>query len=501
LSIGTVSEGAAAATITGTAPNQTLNLTVPKGNTGATGATGPAGPANSLSIGTVTEGAAAATITGTAPTQTLNLTLPKGNTGDTGPTGSTGPQPWSAPAAWAGSTAYVATAPASCVTYLGETYVCTTGHTSTGTFDASKFVKIASKGADGGGSGTVTDVAALTLGTSGTDLSSSVANGTTTPAITLNVPTASATNRGALSAADWSTFNGKQAALGFTPENSANKGAAGGYAPLDGSAKIASTYLPSYVDDVLEYANQAGFPDTGETGKIYVALDVNKTFRWSGSAYVEISASPGSTDAVTEGSTNLYFLGSRVLATVLDGLSTASNTVVTASHTILQAIGFLQKQVSDLPTASSTTTFTNKTLTSPTLTSPVLGTPASGDLSNCTADGTNAVGYKNIPQNSKSTAYTLVLADAGKHILHPSADTTARTMTIPDNSSVPYPIGTALTFVNQASAGVMTIAITTDTMRLAGAGTTGSRTLAANGIATALKVTSTEWIISGTGLT
>ena len=501
LSIGTVTEGAAAATITGTAPNQTLNLVVPKGNTGATGATGPAGPANSLSIGTVTEGAAAATITGTAPTQTLNLTLPKGNTGDTGPTGSTGPQPWSAPVAWAGSTAYVATAPASCVTYLGETYVCTTGHTSTGTFDASKFVKIASKGADGAGSGTVTDVAALTLGTSGTDLSSSVANGTTTPAITLNVPTASATNRGALSAADWSTFNGKQAALGFTPENSANKGAAGGYAPLDGSAKIASTYLPSYVDDVLEYANQAAFPGTGETGKIYVALDVNKTFRWSGSAYVEISASPGSTDAVTEGSTNLYFLGSRVLATVLDGLSTASNTVVTASHTILQAIGFLQKQVSDLPTASSTTTFTNKTLTSPTLTTPVLGTPSSGDLSNCTADGTNAVGTRNIPQNSQSTAYTLVLSDAGKHILHPSADTTARTMTIPANSSVAYPIGTALTFVNQASAGVMTIAITTDTMRLAGAGTTGSRTLAANGIATALKVTSTEWIISGTGLT
>ena len=61
--------------------------------------------------------------------------------------------------------------------------------------------------------GTVTSVAALTLGTTGTDLSSTVANGTTTPVITLNVPTASAANRGALSAADWSTFNGKQAAL------------------------------------------------------------------------------------------------------------------------------------------------------------------------------------------------------------------------------------------------------------------------------------------------
>ena len=60
------------------------------------------------------------------------------------------------------------------------------------------------------GSGTVTSVAALTLGTTGTDLSSTVANGTTTPVITLNVPTASATNRGALSSADWSTFNSKQ---------------------------------------------------------------------------------------------------------------------------------------------------------------------------------------------------------------------------------------------------------------------------------------------------
>jgi hypothetical protein len=71
--------------------------------------------------------------------------------------------------------------------------------------------------------GTVTSVSALTLGTTGTDLSSTVATGTTTPVITLNVPTASATNRGALSSTDWSTFNGKQAALGFTAENTANK--------------------------------------------------------------------------------------------------------------------------------------------------------------------------------------------------------------------------------------------------------------------------------------
>jgi hypothetical protein len=64
--------------------------------------------------------------------------------------------------------------------------------------------------------GTVTSVAALTLGTTGTDLSSTVATGTTTPVITLQVPTASATNRGALSSTDWSTFNGKAPATTYT---------------------------------------------------------------------------------------------------------------------------------------------------------------------------------------------------------------------------------------------------------------------------------------------
>lgn len=106
-----------------------------------------------------------------------------------------------------------------------------------------------------------------------------------------------------------------------------------------------------------------------------------------------------------------------------------------------------------------------------------------------------------IQQNSRSAAYTLVSTDSGKHIFHPSADTTARIWTIPANSSVAFSIGTVITFINQNGAGTITISITSDTLRLAGAGTTGSRTLAANGVATAIKVTSTEWIISGTGLT
>jgi hypothetical protein len=138
--------------------------------------------------------------------------------------------------------------------------------------------------------------------------------------------------------------------------------------------------------------------------------------------------------------------------------------------------------------------------TSPTLVTPVLGTPSSGTLSGCTVDGTDAVGFRNTPVNSQSADYTLVLADSGKTIFHPAADNNARTFTIPANSSVAYAVGTVLTFVNLAAADV-TIAITTDTMYLAGPGTTGSRTLAEYGIASAVKLASTDWLISGNGLT
>ena len=137
--------------------------------------------------------------------------------------------------------------------------------------------------------------------------------------------------------------------------------------------------------------------------------------------------------------------------------------------------------------------------TSPNFTTPVLGTPASGNLTNCTVDGTNGVGYINIPQNPQTGNYTLVASDAGKHIYHASG-AAAATYTIPANSSVSYVTGTAISFVN-LSANAVTIAITTDTMYLSSAGTTGSRTLAQYGSATALKTANTTWIISGSGLT
>jgi hypothetical protein len=129
-----------------------------------------------------------------------------------------------------------------------------------------------------------------------------------------------------------------------------------------------------------------------------------------------------------------------------------------------------------------------------------LGTPSSGTLTNCTADGTDAVGFRNVPIASKSAAYTTVLADSGKVIFHPSTDANARTFTIDSNANVAYALGTVLTFINMTSQAV-TIAITSDTMYLAGTGTTGSRTLAQYGMASAIKMTSTTWIVSGSGLT
>lgn len=103
-----------------------------------------------------------------------------------------------------------------------------------------------------------------------------------------------------------------------------------------------------------------------------------------------------------------------------------------------------------------------------------------------------------LPQSATTTSGTLAISDAGKHIY---VTTTGQAIAIPDNSSVAYPIGTTLTFIAGPSATTVLIVINTDTLRLAGSSSTGTRTLAANGMATAVKVASTLWYINGTGLT
>jgi hypothetical protein len=113
------------------------------------------------------------------------------------------------------------------------------------------------------------------------------------------------------------------------------------------------------------------------------------------------------------------------------------------------------------------------------------------------ATSATQAGYIGMPQNSQSGAYTLAAGDAGKHIYY---TVTGQTVTIPNNTTVAFQIGTAVTFITANSVS-LSIAITTDTLRLANTTNTGTRTLAANGVATAIKVTSNVWIISGNGLT
>jgi hypothetical protein len=108
------------------------------------------------------------------------------------------------------------------------------------------------------------------------------------------------------------------------------KNANNGYAGLDSSGLVPASLLPSYVDDVIEAANFAALTG-GVAGKIYVTLDNNKTYRWSGSAFVEISPSPGSTDSVTEGSTNLYYTQARADARVVAGITGKADKATTIS--------------------------------------------------------------------------------------------------------------------------------------------------------------------------
>lgn len=102
------------------------------------------------------------------------------------------------------------------------------------------------------------------------------------------------------------------------------------------------------------------------------------------------------------------------------------------------------------------------------------------------------------PINSQSAAYGIVLSDAGKTILHPTADNNPRTFTIPANGTIAVPVGTLIGISNQIN--TVTVAITTDTLTLAGSALTGSRTIAANGFATLFKNDSTNWVISGSGV-
>ena len=127
-----------------------------------------------------------------------------------------------------------------------------------------------------------------------------------------------------------------------------------------------------------------------------------------------------------------------------------------------------------------------------------IASPSLTGTASATDEAANSynIGWRDCPQVSKTTSYQLVISDRGKQVL---MNGTALTLTVPANSGVAFPIGTTIMVVNTNSSS-LSIAITTDTMTLANSTTTGTRSLAQNGIATLTKVGSTNWIIAGTGL-
>lgn len=246
-----------------------------------------------------------------------------------------------------------------------------------------------------------------------------------------------------------------------TKEATANKGAANGYAPLDGSSLVPAVNLPSYVDDVLEYANLAAMAGNGVTGKIFVALDTNKTYRWSGSAFVEISPSPGSTDSVTEGSSNLYYTNARADARIAAATATGTGSIVRATSPALTTpTGIVKADVglgnvdntSNATERAATATLGGKTLTNPTVTNYVETAQTKATVTTAkTLDPTTGTV---IPlQLTASTACIVAMptAAAGKSLLVPvyqALTTGAGTVTF---TGVKWAGGTAPTMTSTAA--------------------------------------------------
>lgn len=254
------------------------------------------------------------------------------------------------------------------------------------------------------------------------------------------------------------------------------KGANNGLAELDGAGKVPSSQLPSYVDDVVEYATLSAFPVTGESGKIYLAQDTNLTYRWGGSSYVEISPSL----ALGETSSSAY-RGDRGKTAYDHSQLTSGN-----PHNVTKSdVGLSNVVNSDTTTTANITDSSNKRFVTDAQLTVI------GNTSGTNTGDQDLSGYatKNITLDRKTASYTLVTNDNGKMIEMNVAS--ANTLTI--NASL-FSAGNQI-LISQYGAGQTTIT--------AGAGVTlrssggKLKTSAQYSLVTIIAISSTEFYIAG----
>lgn len=338
-----------------------------------------------------------------------------------------------------------------------------------------------------GNPGSVTTVSVTTAN----GVSGSVANATTTPAITLTLDAITPTSVASVGSVTGSNLSGTNT----------------GDQTITLTGGVTGSGTGSFAATVVTNANLTG--DVTSVG--------------NATTYTTVPATKGGTAQTTYTTGDiLYASASNTLSklavgtagqvlTVAGGVPTWSNTptLTGTNFTGIPNAGLTNSSLTVNGTsialgASGTVTAAAGTLTGATLAAGVTASSLTsvGTLTSLAVTGTITtnslvVGYLEVVQRVTGTT-TLVLADSGKHIYTASG---GQTYTIPANSSVAYPIGTVITFVNQ-SLSACTIAITTDTMFLSNsAGSAGSRTLGQYGVATALKIAATTWIISGSGIT
>ena len=249
---------------------------------------------------------------------------------------------------------------------------------------------------------------------------------------------------------------------------------------------VANTRPPAPVQGSIWWHN--------EYGKLFVYYKDGDTDQW-------VDTSPAYDVTFLQDSTNVAFDHSNTAYAHSNTAFDEANTALIVANNTANSVVSISK-TANLAYGNANTKLANTT-----------GVTFAGDLNfsgNLTLStaGSNSfikldglrVGYLEIPPNRQTANYVATYADSGKHIIHPASDANNRIFTIPSNATVPYANGTVLTFINMAN--TVTINVASDTMYLAGdtTGNTAARNLGVYGLATAVKIDTTIWIISGTNL-